>query len=278
MVDPGFAEQLIIGLLAFGTATFGAIGGLGGAVILVPALVLLGWSPLEAAPVGIAMSAAGALAAVPRQTLSGLTNHRLGVALEIPASVAAAGGALLSVLAPERGLQYVLGAATVAAALAGGLRRGQRNLPLEGADLREVRDRRGRLASAYPDQRGRAVPYEVRRLPLGAGLIGGAGLLAGLTGVSGGFIKTPVMSEVMHVPVKVAGATSMFMVGVTSAVTVAVYTSQGRITSAIAPAVIGGLLGGRAGGAIQPRLAAPVVRRLLSAVLVIVGVVLVVRA
>lgn len=276
-MDGSITTQLVVGLLAYATATLGAVGGLGGAVLLVPALVLLGWSPQEAAPLGIAMSAAGALAAVPRQSLSGLTNHRLGVALEIPASVAAAAGALLSVMAPERALQYVLGGAAIVAALAGGLRRGQRNLPVDGADLVALRDA-PRLASAYPDPQGRIVPYEVARLPTGVGLIGGAGLLAGLTGVSGGFIKTPVMSEVLRVPVKVAGATSMFMVGVTSAVTLAVYTSQGRVTTAIAPAVLGGLLGGRLGAALQPRLPAPVVRLVLSAAVLAIGVVLVVRA
>ncbi len=269
---------LVVGIAAFVTATFGAIGGLGGAILLVPFLVLVGWSPLEAAPIGIAMSAAGALAAVPRQARSGLTNHRLGVALEIPASLAAAGGALLSVAAPERGIQYVLGAATVLAAVAGGFRRGQRNRPVEGADLDELQDRRGRLASAYRDERGQVIPYEVARLPLGIGLVGGAGMLAGLTGVSGGFIKAPVMSEAMRIPVKVAGATSMFMVAITSAVTLAVYTSQARVTAAIAPAVIGGLVGGRLGSALQPRLPAPVVRRILSIVLVVIGVVVVVQA
>jgi uncharacterized protein len=277
-MDVEVASILLVGVLAFATATVGAIGGLGGAVLLVPGLVLLGWSPLEAAPVGIAMSAAGALAAVPRQSISGLTNHRLGVALEIPASIAAAAGALLSVHAPERALQYTLGAAAIVAALAGGLRRGQRNLPVDGADLAALSDRPGRLASAYPDHQGRVIPYEARRLPAGVGLIGGAGLLAGLTGVSGGFIKTPVMSEVMRVPVKVAAATSMFMVGVTSAVTIAVYTDQGRITAAIAPAVIGGLIGGRLGGALQAKLAAPLARRILSVTLLAIGIVVVVRA
>lgn len=269
---------LLVGLLAFATATLGAVGGLGGAVLLVPALVLLGWAPSEAAPVGIAMSGAGALAAVPRQTLSGLTNHRLGVALEIPASVAAAAGALLSVLAPEQALQYMLGGAAIIAAVAGGARRGQRNLPVDGADLSTWRDRPGELASAYPDPAGRVIPYEVQRLPIGIGLISGAGLLAGLTGTSGGFIKTPVMSEVMRVPVKVAAATTMFMIGITAAVTIAVYTSQGRITAAIAPAVVGGLLGGRIGAAVQPRLPATLVRRLLSVSLLVIGIVLVVRA
>lgn len=269
---------LAVGGLALLTATLGSIGGLGGAVLLVPALVLLGWSPLEAAPLGIVMSAAGALAAVPRQTLTGLTNYRLGVSLEIAASIAAAAGALLSVLLPVTALQYTLGGSAVLASLAGGLRKGQRNLPVDDADLRELREQPGRLASAYPDQAGRVIPYEVRRLRTGMSLIGGAGLLAGLTGVSGGFIKTPVMSEVMHVPVKVAGATTMFMIGVTAAVTTAVYASQGRLTAAIAPAVLGGLLGGRLGGAIQPRLPAALVRRLLSATLLVIGVVVVVRA
>jgi len=61
-------------------------------------------------------------------------------------------------------------------------------------------------------------------------------------------------------------------------VTLAVYTSQGRATAVIAPAVLGGLLGGRLGSSLQPKLRATTVRRLLSVVLVVTGIVLVVQA
>ena len=109
-----------------------------------------------------------------------------GVALERAASVGAAADAVLSILAPACLLQFVLGAATVgAAAFARGLRRGQRNMPVEGTELSSLRDRPGELASAYPRTAVRWCPASVpgdqpRRRREAAG---------DFTGGSGGFEK-----------------------------------------------------------------------------------------
>jgi uncharacterized membrane protein YfcA len=53
--------------LAFAAASVGALGGLGGAVLLVPALVLTGTSALAAAPLGLVCVAAGSIAAGSQQ-------------------------------------------------------------------------------------------------------------------------------------------------------------------------------------------------------------------
>ena len=42
---------------------------------------------------------------------------------------------------------------------------------------------------------GEVVPYQARRLPLGLGAMAVAGLVSGLAGVGGGFVKTPAMRE-----------------------------------------------------------------------------------
>ncbi|MEX0868118.1 MAG: TSUP family transporter [Nitriliruptoraceae bacterium] len=262
--------------LSGATAMLGAIGGIGGAVILVPVLVLLGWSPLDAAPLGMAMVAASALAATVVHTPGTHANHRLGVTMEIAASLGAAAGALVSILIAPRALVVVLGVAAIVSALVGGTRTGQRNLPVDGARMTDHHDQRGRLDSAYSDEKGRVIPYRVHRVPLGVALMGLAGTIAGMTGSSGGYIKTPVMSEVLHVPVKVAAATTVFMVGITASVSLAVYALQGRVTAAIAPAILGGLLGGRFGARVQPRLPAPLVRRVLSVALFAIGLIVVV--
>lgn len=264
--------------LAALTTMVGALGGLGGAVLLVPILVVLGWSPTEAAPIGMAMVAAGSFAAVPAQARSLTSNTRLAVVLESSASVGAAAGAVVSLAIAPRALLVILGTAAIIAALVGGTRTGQRNLPVEGADLFTLRDRPGTLTSAYRDPHGRVVPYSARRVPAGLGLTCAAGAIAGMTGTSGGYLKTPIMSEVMHVPVKVAAASTMLMVAVTASVSLAVYAAQGRVTAAIAPAVVGGLIGGRVGALLQPHLSAPAVRRVLSVMLIVIGIVIVVTA
>ena len=43
---------------------------------------------------------------------------------------------------------------------------------------------------------------------IGLGFMGLAGFIAGTAGASGGLIKTPATTELMHVPMKVAAATT----------------------------------------------------------------------
>ena len=246
------------------TAAVGALGGLGGAILLVPILVLSGLSARDAAPLGLISVAAGSLAAAPHQLRAHLVNHRLGIATEIVGSSAALVGALASGIIGQSALAIMLGVVALGAAFAGARRKGIRNLPDE-------------LLTAH-DIAEQFVEYRAKRLPLGLVGMAGAGLIAGLSGVSGGFIKTPTTSEVMHVPVKVAAATTTFTVGITSAVALLVYEAQGRIVVSDAALVAAAaLVGGTLGTRLQAVLPPPTVRRVLAVVLAIIGVLLIVR-
>lgn len=260
------------------TATFGALGGLGGAVLLVPILVVAGVPASEAAPLGLLTVAAGSISAGPRQLRERTVNHRLGVATELMASTGAVGGALLSGAVSDEVLTYLLAAVALAAALAGGARKGLRNRPDPRCVTSDVGERVGGLAGAYPLDRG-IVPYRVTRLPSGLGFMGLAGFIAGTAGASGGFIKTPATTELMHVPMKVAAATTTFTVGITSSSALVVFALQGRIdveTSALV--IVGSLVGGQLGAGLQSKMSPPLVRRVLAALLVAVALLLVAQA
>lgn len=264
-------------VLAFVTSIVGALGGLGGAVILVPLLVLTGTAASVAAPLGLVSVAAGSLAAGARQLDDRVVNHRLGVTMEVFASAGAVAGALGSGVFGDRALEVILGVVAISAAIAGGRRKGMRNLPDPMLTADHVGEHRGSLSGVY--RLGDAmVPYQARRLPLGAALFTLSGLLAGLSGASGGFVKTPATTEVMHVPVRVAAATTTFTIGVTAAAGLLVFALQGRIDLPVAAAVCAGsILGGGVGAVVQSRLSPPQVRRVLSGVLVVVGLLLLVR-
>jgi len=264
--------------LAAATSGLGALGGIGGAVVLVPVLVLLGVEPTQAAPLGLLAVAAGSMAASSRQLDEGLVHHRLGITLEIAASVGILAGALLADALSAVALSRVLAVIALVAAVAGGRRKGMRNLPSAPFVEDVAGEWPGTLGGAYVSSVG-VVPYTARRVPLGLLATTGAGLVSGLAGVGGGFIKTPVMSELMHVPVKVAAATATFTSSITAATGLAIFAAQGRIEIAAGAAVVsGGLVGGFAGAAVQTRLRPELVRRVVTILLVVVGVVLLVTA
>jgi uncharacterized protein len=258
--------------MAFLTAAVGSIGGLGGAVLLVPLLVLAGMSARTAAPLGLVSVAAGSLAASPRQLGERLVNHRLGLSTELVASAAAVAGALASGLVGDRVLKLVLAAVALGAGVFAGRRKGVRNHPQAGLTHAAVGEHVGALSGVYRLRDDAYVPYRAVRVGEGAAFFALAGALAGMAGASGGFIKTPAMSEVMHVPVRVAAATTTFTVGVTSAIGLVVFWLQGRLDFELAGAVCAGsMLGGIVGSRLQSALAPQQVRRFLSVVLVCVS-------
>jgi uncharacterized membrane protein YfcA len=266
------------GGLSLLAACLGAMGGLGGAILLVPALVLTGMTAAAAAPLGLLCVASGSLAAAPRQLLERTVNHRIGVVIELVASAGAVTGALLSGLVSEAVLTRGLAVVALAAAYVGVRRTGLRNPPNPDCTDADVGERVGSLSGAY--RLGDAVaPYRTTHLPRGLGLMALSGFVAGTSGASGGFIKTPTLNELMHVPVRVAAATTTFTVGITSAAALLVFALQDRIDTTLAgPVIAGSLLGGLLGAKVQSRLPPLVIRRGLCALLVVVAAVLAVRS
>jgi uncharacterized membrane protein YfcA len=263
--------------LSFVTALIGTLGGLGGAIILVPVLVLLGVDAQHAAPLGILSVAAGSLAAAPRHLDDGVVHHRLGVTLEITASAGAIVGALLGGLVSSTALARVLAVVALLAAISGVRRRGLRNPPRAEFSLEEPGEWPGTLSGAYRLSPTEIVPYSAKRVPAGLVAMALAGLVSGLAGIGGGFIKTPAMNQILTVPVRVAAATSTFTVGITAAASLLVFSGQGRIDyRAGAAIVVGGVLGGVVGARVGRHLHPELIRRVLTVALLAISVILVV--
>ena len=79
--------------------------------------------------------------------------------------------------------------------------------------------------------------YRVRRLPVGllASLVAGA--ISGLLGLGGGIVKVPVLNTFCGIPIRVAAATSTFMIGVTAAASAFIYFSRGDVALPMTAAV-----------------------------------------
>jgi uncharacterized membrane protein YfcA len=267
-------DVMLLVLLAAVTSGVGAVGGLGGAVLLVPALVLAGWSPVEAAPLGLVSVAAGSVAAGARQLAERSVNHRIGVTTELAATTGAVVGALVADRFSDDFLVYLLAGVAMAAALLGLRRKGLRNPPQPGFGPDDIGERVGSLAGAYPVNGGVA-PYQAKRLALGLSFMSVSGLVAGTTGASGGFIKTPASAD--HARTHEGGGRHDHSPSVSRPVLLIVFSLQGRLDIQQSSAVVfGSLVGGFVGAMVQSRLHPALVRRVLSVLLVGIAVVLVV--
>jgi uncharacterized membrane protein YfcA len=224
----------------------GALTGLGGGVVITPALtVLLGVDfhyAIGASLVSVIATSSGAAAAYVRE---GFSNIRAGMFLEIATTLGAVAGAHLTTVLPVSSLAVLFGVVLLYSAWHS-FHAGKDS----GAPQSDPLAVRLRLESSYPGRQGR-VPYHVAHVKGGFSLMFVAGVLSGLLGIGSGAMKVIAMDQVMRIPFKVSTTTSNFMIGVTAAASAGVYLSRGYINPGLAMPVMLGVLTGSILGARQ---------------------------
>ena len=202
------AADLAVFLVSVGAGLIGALGGVGGGLIIVPALIILFGVDVQVAAgasiVAVIATSSGAAAAYVRD---GLANMRIGMFLELATTTGAVVGALLAgILAPQ--LLMVLLA--VILLLSAGMQVLRLSDP-PGSDI-PPQPGRLRLVGEYHSVRlGRTVAYGSRRVPFGFGMMWIAGVASGMLGIGSGALKVVAMDGVMRLPMKVSSATSNFI-------------------------------------------------------------------
>lgn len=272
-------------LVGFAAGILGALVGVGGGIIVVPTLVL-GFH------VGIKTAIAASLVAVVATSTAagsvyvgrGLTNMRLAMTLEMFTTLGGIGGGILAVHVAPAALAALFG---VIMGVTATLLLRTRDAPGRPAGTAaspvpqlQGEEERGRLAGFYYDTyAGRVIEYHAVRLPLGAAVSAVAGMLSGLLGVGGGFVKVPAMALGMNIPIKVAAATSNFMIGVTAIASLFIYLARGFVHPLIAAPVALGVTGGALlGTQLAARVSSRVLRRVLSGIMIVVGIEMILRA
>ncbi len=226
----------------------GALLGLGGGILIVPALTLGFGVPIRvaiaASLVSVVATSAGASAAFVRD---GFTNLRVAITLEVATVTGSLAGSMITGLISPRAVQLLFAIALAGSALASLRVRHEEDRSV----VADALSRRLRLAGTYPGLGGAPIAYEVTRVPLGLALMFVAGATSGLLGIGAGALKVAAMDVGMRLPLKVSSATSNFMIGVTAAAGALVYLVRGDVSAMVAGPVAfgvasGALLGGRA--------------------------------
>ena len=237
-------DVLTFTMLLFVTSVFagllGALTGLGGGVVIVPALALLFKVDIRyaigASLVSVIATSSGAAVSYVR---AGLSNIRIGMFLEVATTLGALIGAYLTARISTPSIAILFGLVLLYSAYSSFRDKGQDATPTTIDSLATKLKLNGSYLGGTGEQR-----YSAQRVPLGFGIMFGAGILSGLLGIGSGAVKVLAMDRAMKLPFKVSTTTSNFMIGVTAAASAGIYLSRGCIDPRIAMPVMLGVLGG----------------------------------
>ena len=259
---------LLIAILA---GIMGSILGLGGGIIMTPALTFLFGVDIQyaigASLISVIATSSGAAIAYIRD---GITNIRVGMFLEIATTVGAITGAIIGGLIAPNVLYFIFGVFIIYSAILM-LKKVKQELP--GEVIEHPMAKTLNLQGEYYDKAlNKQVSYKAANVFSGFGVMYGAGVISGLLGIGSGSFKVMAMDVFMKLPLKVSSATSNFMMGVTGAASAAIYIYRGDIDPVIsAPVALGVLIGSTIGARLMQKLKSKTIRKLFIPILLYVG-------
>ena len=247
----------------------GALLGIGGGVFLIPFLNALGHEMRVAAGISLMTVLATSSVVAAGSSNRDVINLRLGIMLQIPAVAGGLIGAVSVEHFSDTALYMIFASVTGIIALVMLTRLDRRNVILDGSIVP------GPLGGAYYEQEsGRRIVYQLRRLPAALGISFSGGILSGLLGIGGGILQVPALNAWCGIPMRAAAATTAAKIGVTALGSAPIYFARGGIDAPLAAAaVIGVLIGSRAGMWMSPRAKARWLKLLMAVVLALVSAV-----
>lgn len=246
--------SLIIFLFSILAGFIGSLLGLGGGIIIVPALTLALGVPINeaigASIVSVIATSSGAAIAYVRDRI---TNIRIGMFLETATTLGAITGAFLAGIISTKFLYIIFGLLMLYSASAMFKKR-HSELPV-GVEEHPLAKKLNLSSDYYDKALQQKVEYKVTGIYPGYGVMYAAGVISGLLGIGSGVFKVLGMDVFMKLPMKVSTATSNFMIGVTAAASAGVYFSRGDINPLVAgPVALGVLIGARVGTKVMEKL------------------------
>lgn len=265
-------EILQFMLIAVFAGFLGSLVGLGGGIIITPALtILFGFDikyAIGASIVAVIATSSGSAIAFVKDHVS---NMRVGMLLEVFTTAGGVVGALMAGVFSSK-LLYIFFSLILLNSFYGMLKKTGLITKVKKEEENVENDKyadKYKLNSTYYDKvTGETVKYNVTNVPQGSLVMFGAGFASGLLGIGSGAFKVVALDTYMKLPIKVSTATSNFMMGVTATASALIYFFNGTINPVVAaPIAIGTLIGSRTGAKVMQRLDAKYIRYIFLPIL-----------
>ena len=265
-------EILQFMLIAVFAGFLGSLVGLGGGIIITPALtILFGFDikyAIGASIVAVIATSSGSAIAFVKDHIS---NMRVGMLLEVFTTAGGVVGALMAGVFSSK-LLYIFFSLILLNSFYGMLKKTGLITKVNKEEEKIENDKyadKYKLNSTYYDKAtGETVKYNVTNVPQGSLVMFGAGFASGLLGIGSGAFKVVALDTYMKLPIKVSTATSNFMMGVTATASALIYFFNGTINPVVAaPIAIGTLIGSRTGAKVMQRLDAKYIRYIFLPIL-----------
>jgi len=232
---------------SFIAGIIGSLLGLGGGIILVPALTILFDLPIHQA---IGVSFIGVLVNSSSSSIvyikNRITDLRLSSILELGAVTGSIIGAYTALQIDSSILSVIFGIVLgyIAINMYVKSRKNSENNNIESKSNDERK--------YFDESTNEIITYSVKREKEGTIISVIGGIFSGLLGLGGGAIFVPIMNRIMNIPIKVAIATSSFMIGVTSLVGALIFFNNGLIdVTLVSPIILGIFFGAQIGSRIN---------------------------
>lgn len=218
---------LLLFIGAIGIGFVSAIAGIGGGSLMVPFMVLmLNYDVRIAIAISLLCVVVTSSTVASEYLKRGLVNIRIALLLEPITALGAIVGAYITLTLPDRLIKGALGLLL---------------LYVSVTMLRRA------LKRAPPKSVTGEIPFFRKLLSVLVSFL--AGLTSGMLGIAGGVLKVPLMTLILGLPIKVAVATSSFMVGLTAASGGMVYLMRGLVDPLSVIALASGIIPGATLGA-----------------------------
>ncbi len=265
----GWALLLFAFTVALGVVA--VIGGVGGGVLFVPIVAAVFPFHFDfVRGAGLMVALCGALSAGPILLRKGLASMRLGWPMALFGSIGSVAGAFLGLALPTGIVEGLLGIAIMGIVVLM-LLSARSDFPQIGRS--DPLARFLGLEGAYFDQSiQKTVDWKVHRTPLALAAYLAIGMIGGMFGLGAGWANVPALNLLLGAPLKVAVATSGFVMTINSTAATWVYINQAAILPLVTvPSVAGMMIGTRVGAQILPRVRAPIIRWIVIALMTLAG-------